>query len=77
MVDAKTGKDQYMIFWSAFDGTKEYEYVYSVDDKSLSKKVEYGSLNLTDLAKGKHTIYMQGISGAEKTNVAEMEFEVN
>lgn len=77
MVDAKTGKDQYMVFWSAFDGTKEYEYIYSLDDKSLNKKVEYGTLNLTDLAKGKHTIYLQGISGGEKTNVAEMEFEVN
>jgi len=77
MIDPKTGKEQYMIFWSAFDGTKEYEYVYSVDDKSLNKKVEYGTLNLTDLTKGKHIIYMQGISGGEKTNVAEMEFEVN
>ncbi len=83
MIDPKTGKEQYMIFWSFFDGDKEYKINYSVDSKALDKTVEY-TLNLTDLAKGKHTIYMQGTAtggnggagAGEKTNVAEMEFEV-
>lgn len=77
MIDPKTGKEQYMVFWSQFDGTKEYTFHYSVDEKNLDKTVEYGTLTLTDLAKGKHTVYLQGMLGAEKTNLAEMEFEVN
>lgn len=82
MIDAKTGKEQYMIFWSFFDGDKQYKVKYSVDSADLDKEVGY-SLNLTDLAKGKHTIYMQGLEQDEngkltggKTNVARMEFEV-
>jgi hypothetical protein len=65
-----------MIFWSFFDGSKEYDVYYSLDESSLKNKVENGTLNLKDLAKGKHTIYMQGHAGSEKTNVATMEFEV-
>jgi len=77
MIDPKTGKEQYMVFWQQFDGTKEYVFSYSVDEKTLDKKIEYGTLTLTDLSKGKHTVYLQGSLGSEKTNLAEMEFEVN
>ncbi len=76
MIDPKTGKDQYMVFWSTFDSSKEYQYAYSLDNDQLNQKVENGTLNLTDLSKGKHTLYLQGTSGSEKTNVASMEFEV-
>lgn len=76
MIDPKTGKEQWMIFWSFFDGSKEYDVYYSVDEDSLKNRVEYGTLSLTDLSKGQHKIYMQGRAGSEKTNVAVMEFEV-
>lgn len=61
-IDQKTGKEQYMIFWTLFDSEKEYKMKYSVDSKALDKDPGY-SLYLTDLTKGKHTIYMQGTAG--------------
>lgn len=77
-IDQNTGKPQYMFFWSVFDD-KNYRFFYSIDNQNLDKEASGGSggVTLIDPPAGKHTLYVQGAAGSEKTNVAQMEFEVN
>lgn len=77
MVDPQSGEDQYMIYWTTFDGSKEYVFRYSVDNESLDREVEFGSLFLMGLEPGSHTIFLQGVADdGSTTNVASMTFDV-
>lgn len=77
-INQDTGKPQYMFFWSVYDD-KPYRFFYSVDNQNLDRESSGGSggVTLTDLPSGKHTLYVQGVAGSQKTNIAQMEFEVN
>lgn len=77
LIDPNTGKVQYMVFWNTFE-QREYVFRYSLNNQSLDQVApEYlNGVILTDLAPGKYTLYAQGEAQGEKTNIAQVEFEV-
>lgn len=77
MIDPKTNETQYMVLWSPFE-EKEYIYTYSIDNQNLDQKPpDYLSgTYLKGLAPGKHTLYVQGTLGTEKTNIEQFEFQI-
>lgn len=77
MIDPQTGDVQYMVLWSPYE-EKEYTYRYSVDSQALDQTApEYLSgVYLKGLKPGKHTLYVQGSADNLKTNIEQVDFEV-